>query len=40
MNDGTRPGTDRGDEIARQTEETQRGILREMMGLWCSDRKW
>ena len=40
MNDETRPGTDQADEIARQAEETQHGILREMIGLLRYTRKW
>jgi hypothetical protein len=40
MNDETRPGTDQADEFARQAEETQHGILREMVGLWRYNRKW
>ncbi len=40
MNDETRPGTDQADEIARQAEETQHGILREMVDLLRYNRKW
>ncbi len=40
MNDETRPGTDQADEIARQAEETQHGILREMLGFVRHSRKW
>ena len=40
MNDETRPGTDQADEIARQAEEPQHGMLREMAGLLLSNRKW
>ena len=40
MNDETRPGTDQAEKIARQAEETQHGILREMIGLLRYNRKW
>ncbi len=40
MNDETRPETDQADEIARQAEETQHGILREMVDLVRYNRKW
>ncbi len=40
MNDETRPGTDQADELARQAEKTQHGILREMVGLLRYNRKW
>ena len=40
MNDDTRPETDQAAEIARQAEETQHGILREMIGLLRYNRKW
>ncbi len=40
MNDETRQGTDQADEIARQAEETQHGILRELIGLLRYNRKW
>ena len=40
MNDGTRPGTDQADEIARQAEETKHGILREMVGLLRYNQEW
>ena len=40
MNDETRSGTDQADEFARQAEETQHGILREIVGLLRSNGKW
>ena len=40
MNDETGPETDQADKIARQAEETQHGILREMIDLVRYNRKW
>ena len=40
MKDETRPETNQADEIARQAEEPQHGILREMIGLLRYNRKW
>ena len=40
MSEETRPGTDQADEFTRQAEETQHGVLREIVGLLLSTRKW
>ena len=40
MTDENRPKTDQADEFARQAKKGQHGVLREIVGLLHSNRKW